>query len=295
MKKIISTKTIINVCGYFILLLSFTACQKVNEFVEKVKDNHEKNDIPGIIFYALHGNKLDKFSTSNPEKVIGSATITGMQEGEMILGLDFRPATGELYALGSQNRLYVINPSSGSGKFIASLTTIPMGSMTGVPLSLSGSSFGFDFNPVVDRIRIISNTGQNLRVNPTTGVTLVDGPINPQPAWINGAAYDNNDTDTTTSTELYVLDVTGDKLFEVDPPNNGTLIEPLSLDLSITGDGGFDIAPRNETVKEDIGLAIYEINKVSTLFRIDVETGKTKILGYYKGTSYSAIAISSSR
>jgi hypothetical protein len=292
MKKILSMK-FITISAFAVVMLSLTACQKLNELVEKVKDEKkEKNDIPGIIFYALQGNKLDKFSTSYPEKVMNSSTITGLQEGEMILGIDFRPATGQLYGLGSKSRLYVINPSSGIATLAAALTTVPAGSTTGVPLSLSGTSFGFDFNPVVDRIRIVSNTGQNLRAHPTTGVTIVDGSINPQPVWITGVAYDNNDTVSTTTTELYALDVTSDKLFEIDPPNNGTLIEPLSINLNITGNGGFDIAPRNASIMEDVGLGLYEIDKVSTLFKINVETGATKILGYYKTANYTGIAIS---
>jgi len=137
----------------------------------------------------------------------------------------------------------VIDPASGVATLVAALTTVPMGSTTPVSLSLSGTSFGFDFNPVVDRISIVSNTGQNLRANPTTGLTIVDGPINPQPASVNGVAYDNNDTDPATTTELYALDIFSKQLFELDPPNSGTLIEPLPVKLKITGDGGFDIAP----------------------------------------------------
>jgi hypothetical protein len=34
--------------------------------------------------------------------------------------------------------------------------------------------FGFDFNPAADRIRVVSNTGQNLRLHPDTGA-VVDG------------------------------------------------------------------------------------------------------------------------
>lgn len=284
------------ISSFVIFLLSFSACQKVNELVDKIKDEKGgKNDIPGIIFYALQGNKLDKFSTSYPEKVMSSSQITGMQDGEKILGIDFRPATGQLYGLGSNSRLYVINPASGAATLVAPLTTMPAGTTTPVSLSLSGTSFGFDFNPAVDRIRIISNTGQNLRAHPTTGVTIVDGSINPQPVWVNGAAYDNNDTDSTTTTELYVLDIKSDNLFEVDPPNNGTLIEPLPIKMDISGDGGFDIAPRNAVVTTDIALAVYGVNSLSTLFMIDVETGETKKLAHYKGANYTSIAISAVR
>jgi hypothetical protein len=268
--------------AFVILSLAFTACDK---------DREPKDKEPGITFFALAGNKLDKFSTTYPQKAVSSATITGLQSGEKILGIDFRPATGLLFGLGSNSHIYTINSSNGVATFIAALTTVPMGGTTAVPLALSGTSFGFDFNPVVDRIRIVSNTGQNLRAHPETGVTIVDGSINPQPASINGVAYDNNFPGTLT-TELYALAVSTDQLFELDPPNNGTLIEPLPIGLNITGDGGFDIAPRNANVTTDIGLGLYQVNNKSTLFKIDVETGETKILAKYDKYSYTAIAIS---
>jgi hypothetical protein len=268
--------------AFCILSLVFTSC---------IKDRDPKNNEPGITFYALAGNQLDKYSTSKPEKRISSATITGLQSGERILGIDFRPATGDLFGLGSNNRLYNINASTAVATFVAALTTLPAGSTTPVPLSLSGTSFGFDFNPVVDRIRIVSNTGQNLRANPITGVTIVDGSINPQTAPVNGVAYDENFPGTLT-TELYALSVNTDQLFEIDPPNNGTLIEPLSIGQNISGDGGFDIAPRNAFVTKDLGLGIYQIDNKSTLFEIDVETGKTKILARYDKYVYSGLAIS---
>ncbi len=279
MKKL----SVLGKIGVFVIFsFVFTACDK----------NNDPKDIQdGITFYALAGNRLDKFTTAYPGKSINSATITGLQSGERILGIDFRPATGLLYGLGSNNRLYTINTSTGAATFVAALTTLPAGSSTPVALALTGTSFGFDFNPVVDRIRIVSNTGQNLRAHPETGVTIVDGSINPQPASINGVAYDNNFPGTLT-TELYALDASKDQLFELDPPNNGTLIEPLSIGLNISGDGGFDIAPRNSKVLTDIGLGLYQVNNKSTLFKIDVETGETKILAKYDNYTYTAIAIS---
>ena len=42
---------------------------------------------------------------------------------------------------------------------------------------LDGTEFGVDFNPQVDRLRVVSNSGQNLRLHPDTGaVAAVDKP-----------------------------------------------------------------------------------------------------------------------
>lgn len=281
-----------------LLTISLAACQKDQALVtENAVTTQEavltsgKGTIPNdvvLTFYALSGNVLDKYSTANPEQIISSATISGLQAGEIILGIDFRPATGQLYGLGSTGRLYVIDPSTGLATLGVRLTTA-----TGLPVVLTGTSFGFDFNPTVDRIRIVSDEGQNLRAHPITGVTIIDGNINPSSASINGVAYDNNDNDPATGTELYALDATTDIQYEINPPNAGTLVDPLSIALKLEGDGGFDIAPRRAAVTTDIGLGLYEVNKKSTLFIIDVETGDTRILAKYKkDIMYSALAIS---
>ncbi len=285
--------------AFIILCLSLAACKK--DITSPKESSFEAssaafksntNDPEGIIFYALAGNTLDKYSTSNPETVISSAMITGLQSSEKVLGIDFRPKTGQLYALGSNSRVYIVDPNSGIATFAFSFST-----STGTQVLLSGTSFGVDFNPQVDRLRIISNTGQNLRVVPdnaamgVAGTTFVDGSINVQPASVNGVAYDNNIAGTP-STELYALDLNTDQLYEIDPPNAGILVEPLPVKLKLEGDGGFDIAPRNSNVTTDIGLALYDVNKKSTLFQIDIETGQTRILAKYQNVIYTALAIS---
>jgi hypothetical protein len=278
-----------------ILCISLAACHKDKSPVTPTcytdfKSNPNKQG--GIVFYALAGNTLDKYSTLCPETVLSSATITGLQTGEKIAGIDFRPLTGQLYALGSNSRVYIVNPDNG----VATLAFSFASSTTGMPVLLSGTSFGFDFNPLADRLRIISNTGQNLRIVPdnaatgVAGTTFVDGPVNPQPASVNGVAYTNNFAGTT-STELYALEITTDQLYKINPPNAGTLAEPSPVNLALEGDGGFDIAPRNANVTSDIGLAIYAVNNKSTLFRI--EAGERKILATYnRNMMYTALAIS---
>src|SRR5688572_20440619 len=110
--------------------------------------------------------RLVLFSSADPEDV-AVVPVTGLGAGEEIIGLDVRPLTGELYALGSSARLYTIDPFTGAASSIGS------GPFTN---ALNGTSFGFDFNPTVDRIRIVSDAGLNLRVNPTNGLlAAVDG------------------------------------------------------------------------------------------------------------------------
>jgi hypothetical protein len=191
----------------------------------------------GTIFYALTSDqKLVKYVSGNPLYETGVVSIAGLQMGEKILAIDFRPATGQLYAVSDMSRLYTINQQTSVALAV---------SMTPFTPTINGTQVGFDFNPTVDRIRLVTNTGQNLRLNPETGaVVFTDGSINPAGAAITAVAYTNN-VSGASATTLYDIDVASDKLFIQNPPNNGTLVSVGSLGVQAVGEAGFDIAPDN--------------------------------------------------
>ncbi|MBL8304363.1 MAG: DUF4394 domain-containing protein, partial [Ideonella sp.] len=109
-------------------------------------------------------NQLIRFNAGQPGRVLSSVALTGLQAGETVLGIDYRIAKGQLYALGSTGRLYRIDVASGTVEGIGA----PL------PIVLSGDENGFDVNPTVDRIRVVGTSGQNLRLHPDTGA-VVDG------------------------------------------------------------------------------------------------------------------------
>ncbi len=169
---------------------------------------------------------LSTFDTDRPAAVQSMVVVRGLQPGEQIIGLDFRPANKRLYGLGSYSRLYVIDPATGFATQIgdAPLTT-----------TLDGSRFGFSFNPTVDRIRVTSDTGQNLRLHPDTGaVAAVDGRLNyadnKKPAVV-ASAYTNSVAGATTTT-LYNFDLNQKALVIQTPPNDGTLSVAIQLPAS---------------------------------------------------------------
>jgi hypothetical protein len=285
MKRILSLRFL---AALGLALTAFTSCKKESSLVAPdnmdaaqkaaAEFNNPKLSL-NITFYALSGGVvLDKFSTSDPEKVINSVNITGLQSGETILAIDFRPATGQLYGISSTSRLYIINPETGMARMVGSGPITP---------AITGTLAGFDFNPTVDRIRLVTSSGQNLRINPETGAVTTDGNINGQSgAMISSVAYTNNFAGAN-STTLYDIDVNSQMLFKQIPPNDGKL-EPVGpLQLKVEGEGGFDISAEG-----NVALALYEVNKKSTLFTIDLQTGKTKILAKYeKSEMYTGIAI----
>ena len=204
----------------------------------KIVGNSRRNII-GIalattpVAYAVDVN--NNLLVFNPFKKgdVTQKAITGLAMGEQILGIDIRPATGQLYALVNTSKLYTINTISGAATLI---------SATPFATPLSGSSFGFDFNPTVDRIRVISNTGQNLRLHPVTGViAAVDPALNPGSPVVDAAAYTNSYAGAIT-TILYDIDIQTDKMFKQDPANAGTLVPVGGLGIKASASNGFDIS-----------------------------------------------------
>jgi hypothetical protein len=224
---------------------------------------------PNPVAYSTDAaNNLLIFNLTTPGTPVSKA-ITGLQVGESILGIDIRPATGQLYALGSSSRLYTINMSSGAAAVVG---TGPFATL------LSGTSFGFDFNPTVDRIRVVSNTGQNLRLDPNTGsIAAVDGTLNPGTPSVSAAAYTNNFAGATTTT-LYVVDATTDKLYMQIPPNNGTLVEVGPLGINIETDNGFDIGGSSA-----IAYGLFTIGTTTKIYSINLVTGTATVMANFPG------------
>ncbi len=221
------------------------------------------------IYGVTTGNQLVRFNANAPGTLTTVGAITGLSAGENILGIDFRPATGQLFALGSAGSLYTINLSTGAAMRVH-IAVIP----------LNGTEFGFDFNPTVDRIRIVSNTGQNLRVNPNDSTAIVDGALNPGTPVVTAAAYTNNFANATTTT-LYDIDTTTDRLLIQSNPNAGTLTDVGALGVDIQAVNGFDFFSGNNTAYL---VAIPTVGIGSpVLYTVNLTTGAATSLGNVGG------------
>jgi hypothetical protein len=228
------------------------------------------------IFYATDaGNSLLRFSSDNPRK-LRARQITGLPAGVSIKGIDFRPASGDLYALGSDRVVYRLNPNTA--------IAVPEGkSFDQTPSILNSDNNGFDFNPTVDKIRVTSDARDNLRLNPDDGTLLmVDTMLTPTDVQIVGSAYTNSSftafATRPATTVLYAYDVSGavDRLWIQNPANAGTLVTPVSTGLRLRSNAGFDIAGKN-----NVGwVAGQELGRFgSRLYRLDVTSGKAREVG----------------
>jgi hypothetical protein len=241
-------------------------------------------------------NQLVRFDTDTPQTIISTVPITGLQTGEFLHGIDFRTATGELYGLGSRRRIYRINPLTGVAMALNSAPFVP---------ALTGSSFGFDFNPTVDRIRVTSNRDENFRFHPDTGaVVAVDTPLayavgDPNEGAdpnVVGAAYSNN-IEFTPPTTLYGIDYVLDTLVRIGgvnsnpSPNGGqlTTIGPLGVNASQLL--GFDIAAGTGTA-----FAVFRgTGGISRLYKINLNTGQATLVGPTTGVSLRGLSIIKAR
>lgn len=210
--------------------------------------------------------RVTSINRNAPGIIVGTQEVRGLPSGEQLVGLDRRPATGRLVALSNRGRLFHLDPATGDTALIASLND---GAASPQPIVLLGSRFGVDFNPTVDRLRVVSDLGQNLRINVDTGATVVDGILNlpgaPLPLGVTGAGYTNS-FDGATATELFVLNADDDKLYLQNPPNNGTLSNGVTLGVAFDNSQGFDIDAVNNvgvaalSVGPEVGLYILNLS-----------------------------------
>jgi hypothetical protein len=229
------------------------------------------------VAYAVDGmNNLHIFNPTTTGGIVTKA-IAGLQPGEMILGIDMRPATGQLYALGSTSRIYAINMSNGAATGMGGVFTT----------MLDGASFGFDFNPTVDRIRVLSNTGQNLRIHPVTAaVAAIDPMLNPGTPMVDAAGYTNSFAGSTTTT-LYDIDFASDKLFMQNPANAGTLVEVGALGVNVDWGNGFDIGGTSNKA-----WGIFTVGGTNALYSVNLTTGAaTKAMDFPKAVKGFAVGV----
>jgi hypothetical protein len=193
---------------------------------------------PRLTIFGLTSHQsLVTFKECEPSQLKEVGPVSGLQDDDTTLvGIDFRVQDGELYGLGDGGGIYTIDTSTAVAFKVTELT-----------VDLQGASFGVDFNPAADALRIISDTGQNLR-HPFAGSlqfqTQTDMPLNYTPGTnatgVTGAAYTNNDLDASTNTTLFDIDTMLDQVAIQSPPNNGSLVATGLLTVDADTPVGFD-------------------------------------------------------
>ena len=242
--------------------MALTACGEAPTSIDSplpapasVRSVGANGNISGEALIGLtNNNELVTFESGKSNQTTSVVRITGLVGGEMVVGIDFRPSdtglngmndVGKLYAVTTASRLYIVNPMTG-------VATSPVT----LSIALNGTAFGVGFNPAADRLRIHSNSNQNLRINVETGLTIMDGTLAYTAGDVNfgndpdltATGYTNNDSNPATGTELYAIDAAQDVLIEFGPvsattgPNSGKLLTVGALGVDAGFMSGFDIS-----------------------------------------------------
>jgi len=227
-------------------------------------------------------NHLLRFNAGQPQVVRERRPLTGLRAGETLLGIDYRVARGELYALGASGQLYKID--------VAKAAATPVGS--GVTLPAGGTAWGFDFNPTVDRIRVVGSNGANLRLHPDTGALVAtDGPLvyeGGKASHIVAAGYTYNQQDDRITTN-YALDGAAGTLVHqgtkegVTPavsPNTGRLYTVGPLGTGAFAHASFDVSDLSNTAYAGLRPAGASVTR---WHRVDLATGQARYIGTVGG------------
>lgn len=217
------------------------------------------------LLYATNGTSITRFM-SNALGTTTSVPVIGLQAGETLVGIDLRPSLQTLYGVGSSSRVYQINPLTGAAVQVG----------TAGAFTLNGTAFGTDFNPVPDRIRQVSNTEQNLRLNPNDGtLAATDTALNPA-GNVVGVAYTNSFPGATVTTLFGIDSAAGTTVMigsvngTPNSPNGGqiTTVGSLGLGTNLNEAIGFDISGLTGTAYASITTG-----GISRLYTINLSTG----------------------
>jgi hypothetical protein len=259
--------------------------------VEREAEGPPRKD---TLFAVTESGRLLSFNAGQPRRAVAVGAVEGLQPGEAIEGLDFRVARGVLFALGSTGRIYTIDVRTARATAVGAPLAIP----------LAGTAFGFDFNPVVDRIRIVSDAGLNMRAHPDTGAAVdgdadlagvqADKPlayaagdahagVAPR---VVGAAYTYNKNDARVTTNYAIDAATGSLVMQgtkegatpAVSPNTGQLRTVGKLNVPAFTRASFDIADLSGSAF----LAI-DAGAASRLYEVDLESGAATFIGTIGG------------
>ena len=247
------------------------------------QDNIDKVRVIGL----ADDGRLVSFRADSPRKARDIGSVDGLSGTDTaLIGIDFRVQDGKLYGVGNGGGVYTIDTTTAHAQLVNTLT-----------IPLNGTVFGVDFNPAADRLRIISDTGQNLAHNVNAGgvtaanaaLTYTAPPATPVPATgLSGAAYTNNDVapaGAATATTLFDIDTTMDQIVIQSPPGNGILVATGKLGFDAGPSAGFDIAGRlvRGVTVANRAFATLSVNGIYSFYRVNLTTGRATLVGGFDG------------
>jgi Domain of unknown function (DUF4394) len=223
----------------------------------------------GWIVGLVGGNTLVTIDPAT-RKVATKVDIKGANGS--VAGFDVRPADGMLYVITSDGTIGTIDVKSG---------LITRKSKLSQPWKAGTTTI--DFNPVADRLRVMSSEGVNARVNVDDGQVTVDGGHKYKDGDVNAGkkpkviagAYSNSKKGATATT-LYNIDATTGALVTQAPPNDGTLNTVGSLGVALNEPVAFNIVADGEGNNAWLTTG-------GNLYSVALDSGKATLVGKIEG------------
>jgi len=217
----------------------------------------------GRVIWATAGTRLLAL-TSDAPSMVDAHDVTGLAQGEQLVGLDFRK-NGMLYAVGTTSRLFSLAPAAATATAVSS-----------APFAepLDGTAFGFGFDPISDLARVTSNTSENIRIEAETGtVTNVDGPLHYAAGDANASSVPRVSAVAYAADGVgYAIDAKTGSLARISDSYSGELQTIGTLGVSASDVGGFDIAGKD-------AFAALRSGTITSLYAVDLATGKAVAMG----------------
>ncbi|WP_128376775.1 DUF4394 domain-containing protein [Streptomyces cavernae] len=226
--------------------------------------------------------RIVRFRVDRPGGAVSFGKVRGLKGDRKLIGIDYRVQNGKLYGVGERGGIYTLSGAKAT-------------KVSQLSVALQGTSFGVDFNPAANRLRVISDTGQNLRHNiddpagaPAAGTTAVDGTLTNPPVppattgatatGVTGAAYTNNDLNATTATTLFDLDTALDQVSIQSPANAGNLAPTGKLGVDAGSAAGFDIVTSGSS---NTGYAALRVGGAQRLYKVNLLNGSVAKIGTF--------------
>ena len=220
------------------------------------------------------------FTTGRPQVLDWVRVVTGLSGDTALIGIDIRVQDGLMYGVGNQGGIYTITTPPVTPDVVVK-------KVSPLSVALYGTAFGVDFNPAADRLRVISDNGQNLRHNLADGVTVVDAVLTTPPVvgptkGVTAAAYTNNDLDAGTATTLFDINTITDQVVIQSPANSGTLAPTGALGVDAGANAGIDIfshLTNGKTTSVSAFAILTPSGGRATLYRVNLLTGAATSVG----------------
>ncbi|MEN3585959.1 MULTISPECIES: DUF4394 domain-containing protein [unclassified Streptomyces] len=229
------------------------------------------------------GTLMATFTTDRPQVLDWVRVVTGLSGDTSLVGIDFRVQDGLMYGVGDKGGIYTIKTPPVTPDVVVT-------KVSQLQYSLHGANFGVDFNPAADRLRVISDFGQNLRHNVNDHSTIQDLNLNTPPSegttkGVSAAAYTNNDLVGATATTLVDINTATDQVVLQSPANNGTLAATGGIGIDAGINAGMDIYSTLSGGKTVDNTAFASLTpygaSTPSLYRVDILTGQITSLGQF--------------